>query len=76
MIQEQSKNNLENLKEILKEAKFNGGEVFLSGDGHFVDCRGERMNPYNILIKIYKLREAVSRAHDFASLIDSQLEDE
>ena len=61
---------IDEIKEILKDAKFSaGGEIFISGDGNFVNRRAEYMINYDVLVKLEKLRNAVSRAHDLISIL-------
>ena len=57
------------LQELLDETHFRyGGTLFLAADGSFVNTKGEFISAYEVLIKLEKLRDAVSRGRDLLSV--------
>ena len=67
-----NKETIEKLKSVLEDAKFAaGGEIFMDGEGRFVNRRCEYMASADVLVKVEKLRQAVNRAHDYASTLEA-----
>ena len=72
---EEMKEQIDKIKEILQDAKFKaGGEIFMSGDGIFVNKRCEYLQNSDVLIKCEKLRQAVSRSYDLICVLSSTVE--
>jgi hypothetical protein len=58
------------LRDLLDNAYVDShGEVFLAADGSFINNRGDRMHPYDLLRRIEKLRDAASRSRDLFTII-------
>ncbi len=62
--------NMKTLRDLLDNASVDAhGEVFLAANGSFINSRGDRMHPYDLLRKIENLRDAVSRSRELFAVI-------
>ena len=68
---------MKKLTDLLDDVHFScgTGELYLAADGSFVNSRGDRMHPYDVLLKVEKLRDALSRGRDYLAVIANEKED-
>ena len=63
------------LKELLSDTRSTCNEpVFLTAQGNYVDKAGNFIHPYDLLVRIEKLRDTVSRGNDLAYLAIKEIE--